>query len=255
VRQIHDEELNMKKRSLSTATLALCIAGVLPAGCFGQSKTGGFGIAVGAGTLGAGIQAAAGVASKSNVRFGFNYFKYDASFTKSSDNIMFNGSLKLESAELLFDQYIAGGLHISAGTMIYDGNKGTATASVPGGQTFTLNNALYYSASGDPVNGTGAITARKVAPEILIGVGNLVPRSNRHFTANFEVGVAFQGSPNAKLNLGGSTCLVSGAVGCATIASNPAVQANIQAEQNKLNSDLAPFKYYPIVRLSFGYKF
>jgi hypothetical protein len=253
VRQIHDEELNVKKRSLFAATLALCIAVALPAGCFGQSKAGGFGIAVDAGTLGAGIQAAAAVASKSNVRFGFNYFKYNGSVTK--DNITYNGTLKVESAELLVDQYIAGGLHISAGTVVYDGNKGTATASVPAGQTFTLNNALYYSASADPVNGTGAITARKVAPEILIGIGNLVPRSNRHFTANFEVGVAFQGSPNAKLNLGGSTCLVSGAVGCATIASNPAVQANIQAEQNKINSDLAPFKYYPIVRLSFGYKF
>jgi hypothetical protein len=253
MRRIHDKELNMRKRSCLTVPIALCIAGALPACCFGQSKAGGFGIAVDAGTLGAGIQAAAAVASKSNVRFGFNYFKYNGSVTK--DNITYNGTLKLESAELLVDQYIAGGLHISAGTVVYDGNKGTAIASVPAGQTFTLNNVSYYSASGDPVNGTGAITAHKVAPEVLIGIGNLVPRSGRHFTANFEVGVAFQGSPNARLNLTGSTCLGSGSVGCATIASNPVVQANIVGQQNKINSDLALFKYYPIVRLSFGYKF
>ena len=243
----------MKRRSRSTTLLALCVAGILPACCFGQSSNGGFGIAVGAGTLGAGIQAATRVASKSNVRFGFNYFKYTGSTTSS--NITYTGSLKLESAELLFDQYIVGGLHLSGGAMVYDGNQGTATAAVPGGQTFTLNNVSYYSASGDPVNGTGAITARKVAPEILIGIGNLVPRSGRHFTANIEAGVAFQGSPNANLNLTGSTCLISATSGCGPIASNPAVQANIQGQQNKINNDLAPFKYYPIVRLSFGYKF
>jgi hypothetical protein len=243
----------MKRRSYFAVSFALCIAGALPACCFGQSGAGGFGVAIGAGTLGAGIQAATAVTRKSNVRAGVNYFKYNGSTSK--DNITYNGTLKLESAELLFDQYIVGGFHISAGTMLYDGNKGTANMSVPAGQSFTLNSVPYYSASANPVGGTGAITARKVAPEFLIGVGNLLPRSTRHFTANFEVGVALQGSPNANLNLTGGTCLVSPTVGCSTIASNPAVQANVQAEQTKINNSLAPFKYYPIVRLTFGYKF
>jgi hypothetical protein len=255
MRRAYNEDWNMKKRSCLTASLAFCLAGALPAGCFGQSGAGGLGIAVGAGTLGVGIQAATAVTRKSNVRVGVNYFKYSDTFTKSSDNITFNGTLKLESAELLFDQYIAGGLHISAGTMLYDGNKGTANISVPAGQGFTLNGVPYYSALANPVGGTGSIAARKVAPEILIGFGNLLPRNSHHFTVNFEVGVAFQGSPNTNLNATGSTCLVSGAVGCSTIASNPAVQANIQAEQTKINNSLAPFKYYPIVRLTFGYKF
>jgi len=231
------------------------MAGALPVCCFGQSTAGGFGIAVGGGTLGAGAQAAVAVASKSNVRFGVNYFKYTGSVTSS--NITYNGSLRLESAELLMDQYIAGGLHISAGTLIYDGNRGTATASVPGGQTFSLNSVSYFSASSDPVHGTGAIASRKVAPEILVGIGNLVPRSKRHFTANIEAGVGFQGSPNAVLSLGGSTCLISPTVGCSSIATNPTVQANVLAEQNKINNNKAMqlFKFYPIVRLTFGYKF
>jgi hypothetical protein len=245
----------MKRRSFLAAPLAFCIAGALPACCFGQSSAGGFGIAVGAGSLGAGIQAATAVTHKSNVRFGFNYFKYTASFTKSSDNINFNGTLKLESAEVLYDQYIVGPIHISAGTMIYDGNQGTANASVAAGQSFNLNDVTYYSASSAPVTGTASIAARKVAPEVLIGFGNLLPRSARHFTANFEAGVAFQGSPNATLNLSGSACGVSGTAGCSPIASTPAIQTNIQAEQTKINNSLAPFKYYPIVRLTFGYKF
>ncbi|MGA3098824.1 MAG: hypothetical protein ABSF25_20405 [Bryobacteraceae bacterium] len=245
----------MKKRFFLTAPLAFCIAGALPVCCFGQSSAGGLGIAVGAGTLGAGIEAATAVTRKSNVRVGFNYFKYSDTFTKSSDNITFNGTLKLESAEVLFDQYIVGPIHISAGTMIYDGNQGTASASVPAGQSFTLNDVTYYSGSSAPVTGTGSIAARKVAPEVLIGFGNLLPRNTHHFTANFELGVAFQGSPNAMLNLAGSACAGGPGLNCSSIASTPAVLANVQAEQTKLNNSLAPFKYYPIVRLTFGYKF
>jgi hypothetical protein len=139
--------------------------------------------------------------------------------------------------------------------MIYDGNQGTANASVAAGQSFNLNDVAYYSASSAPVTGTASIAARKVAPEVLIGFGNLLPRNSHHFTANFEAGVAFQGSPNAMLNLSGSACVGGPSLNCSAIASTPAIQANIQAEQTKINNSLAPFKYYPIVRLTFGYKF
>jgi hypothetical protein len=95
----------------------------------------------------------------------------------------------------------------------------------------------------------------KYAPEILIGFGNLLPRSSRHFPADFEAGVAFQDSPNATLNLVGNTCVNSPVTGCSPINSNSSVQANILAEQNKINNALAPFRYYPVVRVNFGYKF
>ena len=100
-----------KKRGTRLFAAALmCFAGLFPFTCLGQS--GGslprFGIGVNAGTLGAGIQAATAVTRKSNVRFGFNYFTYSGSTTSSKDNITFNGKLKLESAEILFDQYIRG---------------------------------------------------------------------------------------------------------------------------------------------------
>jgi len=209
-------------------------------------------LAVGVSTLGAGIQAATAVTQHSNVRVGFNYFKYSASFDK--DGVAYNGTLKLQSAELLYDQYIGGGFHVSPGVVLYDGNQGTATASVPGGQSFTLGGVTYYSDSANPVSGTGTIAAKKAAPEILMGFGNLLPRSSRHFTANFEFGAIFQGSPNAKLNLNGGTCDTPGK-SCQSISSNPTIQGNIQSEQTKINNALKVFKYYPVVRLSLGYKF
>jgi hypothetical protein len=253
--------------------LVVCTAGLVPASCFGQdtsqptappaskpstSTTAGqglprFGIQVTAGTLGAGIQAATAVTRHSNVRFGANYFRYSASTT--SDNIAYNGTLRLESAEVLYDQYIGGGFHISPGAMIYDGNQATGSASVSGGQTFTLNGVSYFSGNSSPVTGTASITSRKIAPELLIGFGNLLPRSARHFTLNFEFGVVFQGSPNAKLNLSGNTCPSDPINGCLAISANSSVQSNIQAEQVKINGDLVPFKFYPVIRLGFGYKF
>jgi hypothetical protein len=214
-----------------------------------------FGIAVSAGSLGAGIEAGTAIAHKTNVRFGFNYFRYSLSGTRSSDNLTYDGKLRLASAEVLLDQYIKGPFHISGGALLYDGFQGTGAVHVPGGSSLTLNDVKYISSQADPVTGTGKIEARKVAPVVLFGFGNLLPRSARHFTANVDLGVAFQGSPNAKLNLMGSTCDPVRPTSCAAISANSSVQANIMAEQDKMNHDLKPFQFYPVLRISFGYKF
>lgn len=239
------------KQKLLKLSLALLTA---TAGCFAQPDLPRFGLGVSIGTLGAGIEAATAVTRRSNIRGGFNYFRYSVS-TSTSDNLSVDGTLRLASGEVLYDQFIGGGVHVSGGVLVYDGNQGTATVSVPGGNSLTLNGQKYYSSVADPVTGTGMIASRKVAPEVLFGFGNLLPRGRRHFSAGFEFGVAFQGSANTKLNLIGSTCTGNGVTGCAPVASSPTVQANIMGEQNKINNDLTPFKFYPILRISFGYKF
>ena len=242
----------MLTRTFLALLMAFCAGALLPT-CSAQS--GGdapkFGVALSAGSLGAGVEGAVSVLHRSNVRVGFNYFSYSLSGTDSNDNLGYNGKLRLASAEALWDQYLVGPVHISAGALIYDGFQGTGNVHVAGGGSFSLNGVTYYSDASDPVTGTGMLSSRKVAPEVLLGFGNLVPR-RRHFTVN--VGVAFQGSPNAQLNLGGSAC-AGLATGCAPISAQPAVQANIAAEQSKINNSLAPFKYYPVVRLSIGYRF
>jgi len=267
----------MKNHRALTRTLAACVAVVFLPACFGQTQaipdaalsaagapanpqaneTGAlpkFGIAVGAGTLGVGIQAGTAVAKHTNIRFGFNFFRYSLSGTDSKSNLQYNGTLRLASVEALVDQYLKGPFHVSAGALIYDGFQGTGSIIVPGGQTLTLNHVQYYSSQSDPVTGTGMIGARKVAPELLFGFGNLLPRSGRHFTAIFDLGVAFQGSPQTKLGLLGSTCSAP-LTGCSPIRSDASVQANITAQQNTINDDLKPFQFYPVVRIAFGYKF
>jgi hypothetical protein len=92
------------------------------------------------------------------------------------------------------------------------------------------------------------------APTAAAEKGNLVPRSNRRFSVSFEAGAAYQGPPRAALALSGSTCDFTG-LNCRTISSDPAIQANVLAEQAKINKSVSPFRFYPIVSIGVGYKF
>jgi len=269
----------MRKRFVLTTVLPCCVAGMLLPCCFGQDQAGvgaassgagtpqgstqapathgsslpRFGIEVTAGSLGAGIQAATAIAKHTNIRGGFNYFSYSLSGTDSKDNLTYDGKIRPESGEILLDQNIGGPFHISGGALVYDGFQASGTVHVPSGTSFTLNSVTYYSSPSDPVTGTGTIGVRKIAPELLFGFGNLLPRSRRHFTVNVEFGVAFQGSPTTTLNLLGSTCATP-STGCVAISSSSTVQANVLAEQNKISNTLKPFQFYPVIRIGFGYK-
>jgi hypothetical protein len=56
------------------------------------------------------------------------------------------------------------------------------------------------------------------------------------------------------LNLTGSVCDSNGTNG-RTISSDPTVQSNIVAEQNKLNKKASPFRFYPVLSFGIGFKF
>src|SRR5437899_3222481 len=136
-----------------------------------------FGVGVTASTLGIGIQGAAAITTHANLRACFNIFDYERGFAK--DGVGYKGDFNLRSVQVTYDHFF-GAFHISPGVLVYNGNSGSAVASVPGGQPFTLGGTTFYSSSNDPVNGTGRLSVNKAAPMILIGFGNLVPRSSRH---------------------------------------------------------------------------
>jgi hypothetical protein len=66
--------------------------------------------------------------------------------------------------------------------------------------------------------------------------------------------VAFQGTPQATLNLAGNVCDSPG-VNCRPIPSDPVVQTQIRAEQTKITNNMSLFKVYPMISVGFGYKF
>jgi hypothetical protein len=206
-------------------------------------------------SLGLGAEVAYQVTHSSNVRGGFNFIGYSRGF--NHDGIQYNADLRWLSAEAHYDwfpfSHFAHGFHLSPGLMVYNDNHVNASASAPGGTGFTLNGVSYQSSSTNPVTGTGNLSFNKVAPTFLVGFGNLVPRKKgKHFSVNVEAGVAFQGSPKIGLNLTGSACTAGV---CSNIATTPAIQTNVLGEQTNISNDLSSFKYYPLVALTFGYRF
>jgi hypothetical protein len=204
--------------------------------------------------LGIGIEAATPVSKRINLRGGFNFLNYSRGF--NNDGIHYDGQLSFRSGEAHLDWYPLGGFHISPGLLFYNGNKVTGNASVPSGQTFTLGGTQYESdpTGANPITGTGQLTFPKAAPQILVGFGNMLPRNGRHFGFNFEVGGEYQGSPTMTLNLQGTACNTSTGT-CANAATDPSIHSSIQAQEKKINRDLAPFKFFPQISLGFGINF
>lgn len=244
--------------AVSALAVLFTLIGPFAPSAFAQSEAAykapfGVGVGIKVSLLGAGFEAAVPVARKFNVRAGFNAFSYDRTFDK--DGVTYAGQLRFRSSEAHLDWFPFGGsFHVSPGLLVYNGNKVMANADVPGGNSFTLNDTDYVSDPNDPITGSGKVDFRKSAPMISIGWGNLVPRSGRHFSVPVEFGVIFTGAPQAAINLAGSACDSTG-LNCRAISSDPTIQANIQSEQAKINHDMAPFKYYPVLSVGFGFRF
>lgn len=220
-----------------------------------QSRSGsggGVGLAVRASTLGLGIEAGVPIASRLNVRGGFNVFTYSESF--SDEGIDYNADLKLQSGDIYLDVFpFGGGFHISPG-LLFNANTVTGRATVPLGEDISLGDGTYINSATNPLGGSVDVDFQRVAPAVMLGWGNIVPRGSRHWSIPFEFGVVFQGAPRAMLNLTGSVCDITGN-NCRTIASDPTVQANIRAQQAEINDTLSPFKYYPVISIGFSYRF
>jgi len=248
------------KLALRMAPFALFVAAACCGVSFAQSHggevTGGAFSTVGVGvkisTLGVGIDAATPLIHRFNLRGGFNMFRYSRPIT--NDGIQYQGSLRFQSVEAHLDYYFLGPLHVSPGILLYNGNQVTATAVVPGGQNFSLGGVSYQSSAADPVNGSGLVDFVRVSPKVMLGVGSLVPRNGRHFGYMAEIGMAYMGPANVELNMTGSVCDPTG-VNCRTISSDSTVQANITAQQNKIQNDIYPYRFYPILSVGFGYRF
>lgn len=224
-----------------------------------------FSLGGGISPLGIGLMAGTNLTQHFNVRLTGNVFGHATSFTESG--IPAKADLSLDSAGAMLDYYpFHHGFRVSPGVLFLNQNEVSATASVPSGDSFTLNDQTYYSANSNPVTGTtpihgeGMLALNNVKPSFILttGYGNHVPRKG-HLAFPVEVGVAFIGSPTVKLNLGGWACLDQAQTICTDInGNNPIadeIQTNLHAQIAKWNSDLEPLKIYPILSAGVSYCF
>lgn len=205
-----------------------------------------------ASTLGAGIEFAIPMAYRLNLRSSVNFFAFNDPF--SIDGVDYNARLHLKSSATSVDWFPRGegGFHISPGIM-YVKNTLSAPASVGPGKTFVLGSQTFINSVDDPVSGYSSVVySRKYAPMLLVGFGNIIPRSGRHLSLPIEFGAAYTGPPQINVSLGGTACTTSG---CVDFATNAEAQKYLKQEINILNEDLKKFPVFPIVSLGLAYHF
>jgi hypothetical protein len=212
------------------------------------------GLAVTAGTLGIGVQVATPLAMRLNLRVGGSFFTYHSPvYTDSGVN--YNGTLRLQSVQVMADWFPFGGrFHVSPGLQVHNGFGGSAKAYVPAGERLTLNHMDFVSDPNAPLTGSGTLRTNRVAPMLLVGFGNLVPRANRHFSFPVEFGVTYEGAPKINFNLAGNACDGQGDY-CQPVAGYTELQQNLSIQQKSINSDANPYRFFPVVSVGFGYKF
>lgn len=192
-----------------------------------------------AGTLGAGPQLGITIVPDTfRARLATGFLDY--SDTVTADEIEYSGDLKLRNAALIGDYHPFGGVfRLSAGAVL-NANEFSATGTVIDGTTYTADGVSYTASAGDSVNADVDFDA--VAPYVGIGWGSAGRNSGLSLSA--DIGVMFQGSPSASIDIE---------------TSNASVQA--QADQyaaraeSDLNDELDGFELYPVVQLGAIYRF
>jgi hypothetical protein len=209
-----------------------------------------FAFGIKADTLGLGFEIATPLALRINLRSSINFFAFNDAF--SIDGVNYDARLHLKSSETVLDLFLGHGLHISPG-ILYFKNTMSAPASVAPGQTFVLGSQTFLNSVDDPVSGSSSVVyPRTFAPMLLLGFGNIIPRSGRHLSVPFEFGVAYSGAPKINVALNGTACTTDG---CVSFAQNAQAQTFLKQEIYNLNEDLKRFPVFPIVSLGLAYRF
>jgi hypothetical protein len=183
------------------------------------------------GTLGIGPEAGYRFSNTVGVRANATFLSISHGF--DSDDVEYDGKVKLKSGGAMVDVFpFGGGFFVSGGARI-NGNKGRAVATPTAPQE--IGGRVYTPAQIGTLRGRAE--TKNFAPQLTLGYGGGL-RSG--FTFGFEAGALFQG----RVRLPSFT------------ASNSGISAaDLEAERADLQDDIDDYKVYPIVQLRIGYRF
>jgi len=149
-----------------------------------------------------------------------------------SDDVNYDGKLKLRSYGAMVDVYVfGGGFRISPGLRISRNRvKLTATPT----DDVEIGDEIYTPAEVGSI--IGEVRAKKLAPTLTVGWAT----SGTGFYFGLDAGAMFQGSPRVtKLYTTGSAVSA----------------ADLLEERAEIEDDIDNFKVYPILQLGLGYRF
>jgi hypothetical protein len=217
----------------------------------------GLGVGVKVGVAGIGFDVATPIVpTRLNLRGGATFFSYNLSET-TSDNLVVNGTLKLQNSGVMVDWFpFRGSFRLSGGATVYNNKGVTATLNEPSGSSFTLGNDKYYADG--PLVGTGVFKlGGNAGGRVSFGWGNLVPKKGHHFSFDTELGIEFVSKPTVTLGFTGLVCPSAQGASCESpqnAATNPTVISDVASEQAKLQSDVNFLSFYPIVSVGIGWR-
>lgn len=192
-------------------------------------------------TLGSGLEVAfpLPVLTSTDARFGFNTFSYGFQQTTTSggNSTDYDGDLNLQSLQALVDWHPFAGSFRMSGGVVYNGNKFSMTARPTNGQ-IAVGGGTYFPAGNAAVNAT--VDFSKVVPYLGFGFGRTPKNTGLSFTS--DIGIMFQGSPNA-------TVTTTGIPDAGNLAADTA-----QAKAD-LEAALKNFTVYPVISFGIGYTF
>lgn len=189
------------------------------------------------GTLGAGINVATPINDSFQLRLNVNGAKY--SKTATEEDVDYDADLKFANAGLLVDYFPfeSVGFHLTGGAY-YNANKIEARANPSGAGTIEINDFEYNK---DDLALNGKLDFDKFAPYAGIGWGN--DSRSEGFGFSLDLGVLV-GSTNVALTPDIKNDLL-----------RAQIEADVAAEQKKLDDDLDKLKVYPVVMLGITYTF
>lgn len=161
----------------------------------------------------------------------------------NSDDIGYDGKIKLKSGGAMIDLYpFGGGFRVSGGLRL-NGNKARAVAT-PTGPVYIGDNQYQPSQIGTL---TATTSLNYVAPAATLGYAG---GFSKHVVFAVEAGALFQGTVKVNpLTYTGACASAAAPAACSTLA------ADIESERQSVNNDIKDYKIYPILQLSIGYRF
>ncbi len=138
--------------------------------------------------LGIGVDLTTNLNRHLNLRASGSFFDQPIHFTTNGFHA--DAEVKLASTRASLDIYpFHSGFRISTGLMVYNQNRITATESIAGGSSFTLNGDTFYSDNANattgavPINGSALLNLHTTRPAFTItgGWGNPLAR-NGHWS-------------------------------------------------------------------------
>jgi hypothetical protein len=239
-----------------SAPQPLAIAASTNTGAVATRAPGRIGVDVHAGINGIGGDVAFAVAQHFNVRLGGQFFGYTGSFQEEGANV--NAKLRLGGGRASLDWFpFHNGFHISPMVAFLNQTNVRATVIVPAGETISLDDGDYVSSQADPLHGSASIGIWKTSPGLMIGYGNIIPRSGKHFSFPVEVGFYYVGQPTLKVDFSGSACDPSEPqpLGCQPVQDDAGFQHDLAAFIRRNNNNLSYASFFPVASFGVGYSF